>query len=63
MTFTRKDINKINKILKDFPDIEDFNIEETESNGIGSIITLSFITKLNNNTGIFKIELSGIEDW
>ena len=63
MILHKKDIEKIQDILKKFPNVETFEITNDNSSGIGSCVTMSFSHEVNGLTGIFEVEISGVEDW
>jgi hypothetical protein len=63
MFLQRQDIEKISEILKEFPDINTFELNEEKSSGIGSILTMTFEQKVHSHTGTFSIEISGVENW
>lgn len=63
MYLTRKELYKLVGLLKDFPEVEKFEVEQTGHSGIGSITSVSFEQDVGGHKGSFKIELSGVEDW
>ena len=63
MYLTRKEMYKLVSLLKDFPEVATFKIEETNQSGIGSITSVSFEQETNGHKGLFTVELSGVEDW
>lgn len=63
MILSRKDLEKINEVLKKFPDVQNFRLEEEGGNGIGTVITMAFDHESNGVDGIFSVEISGVEDW
>lgn len=63
MFLHRKDIEKIVSILEKFPDVETFELEQSNQSGIGSITTMTFTQEVNGLRGSFDIEISGVEDW
>lgn len=63
MLLNRKDIEKIQSILDQFPDVELFELERDSSSGIGSVVSMSFSHDVNGVKGSFEIEISGVEDW
>jgi hypothetical protein len=42
---------------------EYFTLEQTNSSGIGNILTLTYNTEIANYPAIVKIEVSGVENW
>jgi hypothetical protein len=63
MYLNRKDIEKINSVLDQFPDLERFELNEENSSGIGSIISMTFSREINGIIGAFTIEIAGVEQW
>lgn len=63
MYLNRKDIQKINSVLDQFPDLDCFELTEDNSSGIGSIVTMTFSRELNGIIGAFTIEIAGVEQW
>jgi hypothetical protein len=63
MYLNRKDIEKINSVLDQFPDLDRFELNEENSSGIGSIVTMTFSQEINGITGAFTIEIAGVEQW
>lgn len=63
MFLNRKDLDKINAVLSQFPLVDDFQIEQDNSSGIGSTTTIKFAAEVNQVRGVFLTELSGVEDW
>ena len=63
MYLNRKDIQKINSVLDQFPDLDRFELTEDNSSGIGSIVTMTFSREVNGIIGAFTIEIAGVEQW
>lgn len=63
MYLNRKDIQKINSVLDQFPDLDRFELTEDNSSGIGSIVTMTFSREVNSIVGAFTIEIAGVEQW
>ena len=63
MYLNRKDIEKINSVLDQFPDLDRFELTEENSSGIGSIISMTFSREVNGIIGAFTIEIAGVEQW
>jgi hypothetical protein len=63
MYLNRKDIEKINSVLDQFPDLEGFELNEENSSGIGSIVTMTFSREINGIMGAFTVEIAGVEQW
>ena len=63
MYLNRKDIEKINSVLDQFPDLDRFELNEDNSSGIGSIVTMTFSREINGIIGAFTVEITGVEQW
>jgi hypothetical protein len=63
MYLNRKDIQKMNEVLDQFPDLDRFELNEENSSGIGSIVTMTFSREVNGIIGAFTIEIAGVEQW
>jgi hypothetical protein len=55
MKLNRKDIEKISKIAENFSEVEEFDLEEIVSPGLGHAI--------DGFGGRFSVEVSGSDDW
>ena len=64
MYITRKNLELINDIMKEFPDVSVLRLEtEGEASGIGSILKLIVTTKVGERNADITFEISGVEDW
>lgn len=63
MGMNRKLFEKIQIVLHQFPDVDNFYISESPSNGIGRITVMKFDTVQNGVVGQFEVEVSGVDDW
>lgn len=63
MILHKNDITKIQNILDKFPNISSFEINQDNSSGIGSIVTMTFHHQIEDIQGSFTVEISGIESW
>ena len=63
MYLQRKDIDKITEILKQFPNVQVFDVQSENHSGIGSTTTMRFECEVNGVKGEFEVEISGVEDW
>ena len=63
MYLNRKDIEKIYELMTKFPEVQTFELKQERCSGIGAVTTLEFEQVVRGNTGSFKIEISGVEDW
>lgn len=63
MFLHRDDIQKMNELIKKFPDAEFFDIESDNSSGIGAHLTMKVQTKIQNIEGTFEMTISSVENW
>jgi len=56
------EIDRIRKICQDL-DINYFTLDQDNSSGIGSILTLTYATELKGYSTSISIEVSGVESW
>lgn len=63
ISLSRNEFKKIKDILNKFPGVELFKIVEKESAGIGSIVNLEIEIKIDDISGKFVVEISGVENW
>jgi hypothetical protein len=56
------ELNKI-KTICEAVGTEYFTLEQTNSSGIGSILTLTYNTEIADYPATVKIEVSGVETW
>lgn len=56
------DVDRIRKICGDL-DINYFTLEQDNSSGIGSILTLAYDTELKGYSTRIRIEVSGVDNW
>lgn len=63
MFLHRKDVEKISKVLEQFPDLDTFEITQDSSSGIGSCTFMTFSREISGLKGSFEVEISGVEDW
>lgn len=59
----RDNIERIADVLKKFPNISMFELEQESGNGIGTVLTMTFSETVNDLRGSFTVEISGIESW
>jgi hypothetical protein len=59
----RQEIEKLIKFYKQFPDSKYFWVEESDSNGIGTVGTVRTETIIDGAKGMFSMELFGVDDW
>jgi hypothetical protein len=57
------DIKLIGEIMAEFPDAESFRLDSDNSSGIGTTLTLTVTTKINNRRAEVAFEISGVENW
>jgi hypothetical protein len=63
MILTKNDVEKIKQILDKFPDVETFELDQENGNGIGSIIYITFAHEINGIKASVNVEVSGVENW
>jgi hypothetical protein len=63
MYLHKQDIEKISNILKEFPDVETFELNAETSSGIGTTISMTFAHTVNGIRGAFAVEVNGMENW
>jgi hypothetical protein len=56
------ELNKIKKICEEVS-TEYFTLEQDNSSGIGSILTLTYETEIADYPATVSIEVSGVENW
>ena len=63
MYINKRDVEKILEVMNKFPDAESFALAHEASSGIGSVITLTIRTQVNELDGEFSVEIAGVENW
>ncbi len=63
ISLNKEDLEKISKILKKFPDVSHFELEESGNNGIGTVLDIRLFTEVNGVQGTFLTEVRGVESW
>lgn len=63
MNITKKDVERILEIMTQFPEVDQFELDQYNDSGIGSLTTLIVHTTINGIKGKFTIEISNLEDW
>tara|TARA_R110000796_G_scaffold87122_2_gene188250 strand:- start:2073 stop:2330 length:258 start_codon:yes stop_codon:yes gene_type:complete len=63
MYINKRDVEKILEVMNKFPNAESFALAHEASSGIGSVITLTIRTQVNELNGEFSVEISGVENW
>jgi hypothetical protein len=56
------ELNKIKKICEEVS-TEYFTLEQDNSSGIGSVLTLTYETEIADYPATVTIEVSGVESW
>lgn len=57
------EIEKIMKVLKQFPESTSVELIQDSSSGIGSTVIMRLQTEVNGIIGNFEVEVSGSENW
>lgn len=63
MQLTKEELNKMQEVLKQFPEVEQFVIVKNGSSGIGDIVSIKFNYVVNDTYSTVEVEISGVEDW
>ena len=63
MKITKNEVERILEVISQFPEIRQFELDQDNSSGIGSLTTLIVSTTINSIKGKFTIEISNLEDW
>jgi hypothetical protein len=58
----RRELDELLRLIDKF-DCDYAVLEQSESNGIGSVLTAKLPLTLKDETGEFVVEISGVEDW
>jgi hypothetical protein len=56
------ELNKIKKICEEVG-TEYFTLAQTNTSGIGSVLTFTYKTEIANYPATISIEVSGVENW
>jgi len=56
------ELNKIKKICEEVG-TEYFTLAQTNTSGIGSVLTFTYETEIANYPATISIEVSGVENW
>ena len=62
ITFSIFDLNKIKTICENVG-TEYFTLEQTNTSGVGSVLTLTYETAIADYPVTVSIEVSGVENW
>jgi hypothetical protein len=63
MYLHREDLEKMLKILAQFPDVEVVEVVQDSSSGIGSHTTMRLATNVNGVAGTLEVVISSVENW
>jgi len=63
MKITKNEVERILEVISQFPEVDQFELDQDNSSGIGSLTTLIVDTTINGIKGKFTIEISNLEDW
>lgn len=63
MYLCREEVVKILDTMDLFPEAISFELLQDNGSGIGSVTTLTVHTSVNGLDGVFKTEISGVENW
>lgn len=62
MLLQRRELEQILKLMND-NDCDYVTVKQSESTGIGSILTADFPVTVNGTPGEFRVEITGVKDW
>lgn len=60
---TREDINSINNVIAQFPEVDMFYLHEYGQSGIGCLLDLEFETDVNNLKAKISVPISDETSW
>jgi len=63
MKITKNEVERILEVISQFPEVDQFELDQYNDSGIGSLTTLIVSTTINSIKGKFTIEISNLEDW
>lgn len=63
MKITKNEAERILEVISQFPEVDQFELDQYNDSGIGSLTTLIVSTTINGIKGKFTIEISNLEDW
>lgn len=63
MYICKEEVQKILKVMDQFPEATSFELIQDNHSGIGSVTSLIVYTTINGLDGQFKTEISGVENW
>lgn len=63
ISLSKNEFAKIQEVLQKFPDVNNFNLEQDGSSGIGYTLTMRFAYIVNEIKSMVEIEISGVENW
>lgn len=63
ITLNRADIELVQKVLDEFPEVQVFDIIRHSESGIGYCVDVEFQHKLNDRFVTTRIEVAGVENW
>lgn len=63
VNLNRKDIEKIVETLQKFPDVNFFELREYGHSGIGSLLDMTFETKVNEVKGKLVVSIVDESSW
>ena len=63
MYLCRDEVQKILEVMDKFPEATSFELVQDNHSGIGSVTALVVHTTVNGLDGVFRTEISGVENW
>lgn len=59
----RYDVEKLVEVLKEFPNVDSFDLLHDGSSGIGYAVDIEFQEKRGDRETTVRVEVSGVENW
>lgn len=63
MYITKDEVEKILMVMEEFPDARKYKLEDDNSSGIGSILTLTMDMEVAGRPAKVRVDISGVENW
>ena len=63
MYITQDEVKKILSIMEEFPDARSYELNSSNSSGIGSILTLTMDMDIKSRNVLVTVEIAGVENW
>jgi hypothetical protein len=63
MYITKDEVEKILMVMEEFPDARKYKLEDDNSGGFGSILTLTMDMEVADRPAKVRVDISGVENW